>query len=182
MIIDSYLFITFHYTQYNMADNNIMKQTIKSFDDIYDVIGGFGTYQVILLTVSLLVSALQVETIYLNFVLHTQEHWCYVPELRGLPFENQRHVAIPKEAVAGTNQDEYSQCYMYDMNYTLYSDEESLIWNRSDMSENSTLIPCDSWVYDQSVMLTSFISDVSMNKYEYYIIQMKGGRTLNSEL
>ncbi|XP_012217407.2 organic cation transporter protein [Linepithema humile] len=84
------------------------------FDDLLPHVGEFGTYQRILF-VLMIPFAFFVAWVYFSQIFITlvpEEHWCRVPELENLTIEKRIALAIP------ANEDGYSKCTMYDMNYT----------------------------------------------------------------
>ncbi len=65
-----------------------MEKKMK-FDDVYDIIGGMGVYQICVFLVCCLLPLLAVETIYMNFVAYNPGHWCKISSLSTLPHELQ---------------------------------------------------------------------------------------------
>lgn len=115
------------------------------FDDILREIGEFGLYQIIsyIILGSLAIPAgwqnLAI-TFYSN-KLHS--HWCKVKELDGLSDSVQWNVAIPSNN--DDNTFKYDKCKMYNLNYSKYTIEDFLNWNRS-ISLNAKTMDCnDGW-------------------------------------
>ena len=55
-----------------------------------------------------------------NVIAYTVPHWCYIPALSNLSYEDQKKIAIPFDS----SEDEFSTCKMYDLNYNDLMDEE----------------------------------------------------------
>ena len=65
-------------------------------------------------------------------------------------------MAIPFE-----DNDEYSKCEYYALNYANYTLEEFIRWNRSEMIPEGTVSrQCDNWVYDRSIFTENVLSRV----------------------
>ena len=76
----------------------------------------------------------------------------------------QKYIAIPYKESSNGDEVVYNSCQYYDLDYSSFSDEELLHWNRSVMEgvyNTSGVKECDAWVYDQSVMVSTAVSDVS---------------------
>ena len=65
-------------------------------------------------------------------------------------------MAIPKN-----DDGNYKECHYYIKNYTQFTDEELINWNRSEMvSAETQEAECSRWVYDQSDYYSTFVSRV----------------------
>ena len=93
----------------------------------------------------------------ITFFGGNMDHWCQIPRLANFSFEQQKNIAIPFEE---PSKSDFNQCYMYDMNYSAYSDEELVNWNRTLMeSVSNVTIECrNGWVFDKSVFVSSIVS------------------------
>ncbi|KAI0229437.1 Organic cation transporter protein [Lamellibrachia satsuma] len=103
----------------------------------------------------------------ITFLGADMDHWCHAPQLANLSEDQQRYISIPYDTA---EQQKYSQCYMYDLNYRAdvlrfsgYNTEDFIHWNRS--TEIATKTPtkkCTSWQYDQSVFISSYVSAMDL--------------------
>ena len=130
-----------------------------TIEDVYDMMGGMGLYQWLSFIIIGIISAFSAESINMNFVGGQQDHWCSVQELSNMTHDQQRWVAIPYDSDG-----EYEECSMFRLNYSQYSQEELLTWNRSLMVDDSTpTVDCSrGWTYDQSQFLNTITSRVSI--------------------
>lgn len=124
------------------------------YEDVLQYVGEFGVYQLCIYIYACGIAFISVESIYMNFIGYRMDHWCAVPELVDLPYDVQKNVAIP---YASNSTDDYEQCEMFSMNYSLYSDDQFLNWNRQNGYETEE---CSGWVYDQSVYAENIINEV----------------------
>ena len=90
-------------------------------------------------------------------------HWCRVSELDGLPYDVQKTVSIPsRESTSSDGSIMYDSCEMYSLNYSAYNHSKLYGWNRSLMITNETsVIRCEQWTYDQSQFTSTIVSKVS---------------------
>ena len=132
----------------------------QDFDTIYEMTGAFGSYQLWLFVMATAAGLTASDVMYLNFVTFNMDHWCTVDELKHLPYDLQKEIAIPTETVPGTSDVRNSSCSMFDLNYNL-TNEQILNWNRS-LYEDTPMISCDSWTYDQSEFVYSAVNRVSI--------------------
>ena len=95
------------------------------FDEIFQIIGEFGAYQKILFILISINSFLSLEAIWVNFIGYENDHWCYVAELAHLPFDLQRNISIPMKG------DAFDKCHMFDLNYSSFTLDDFLAWNRT---------------------------------------------------
>jgi len=131
-------------------------------DDLNTYIGDSGRYQWQLFALLCGFNLFMSHTIHIVFVAADMPHWCLVPELTDLPYDVQKNVAIPTESdELGDGSVEYSSCEMYSFNYSVYNRSEFYRWNRSLMVSNETsVIQCTQWTYDQSQFLSTIVSKV----------------------
>ena len=108
---------------------------VRTFDDVFTHIGEFQTFQIISFAVLSAIAYLNLEIIWADFTAYSQDHWCQVSELKHLPYDMQKYIAIPEECDPKAKKDRYSQCVYYDLNYT---DVDHRVWNRSQMITNQT--------------------------------------------
>src|SRR6218665_4229151 len=126
------------------------------YDEVYDYVGQIGFFQVCTCACLLLLCLLVHDAISMIFVGADMPHWCQVPQLANFSYNRQKYIAIPMQ------DDEYSACEMYDLNYDNYSTEDYLNWNRTLMAVNDTqLVPCSQWIYEQTVFISTIVSRVS---------------------
>ena len=133
------------------------------FDTVYDVAGHFGLYQLVLFIVFSINSFTGNEITFLNFVGYTPDHWCRVKELEKYGFETQKNVSLPIKEYNSNGKPMYELCSLYGLNYSVYTDEDILHWDRNVHIPNDTkIIACpDGWVYDKSVIQQSVTTKVS---------------------
>ncbi|KAI0229440.1 Solute carrier family 22 member 4 [Lamellibrachia satsuma] len=102
----------------------------------------------------------------ITFLGADMDHWCHVPQLANLSEDQQRYISIPYDTA---EQQKYSQCYMYDLNYRAdvlrfsgYNTEDFIHWNRSTaISSKTPTKKCTTWQYDHSVFISSYVSAMS---------------------
>jgi hypothetical protein len=125
------------------------------YDDVIrDHVGQCGVFQVTVLALLSLSSMLGGEYIAHNFIAGYQQHWCRVPALEEVPYEQQRLIAIPTDS-EGT----YSSCEAFNLSYSDYTLTDFYYWNRS-ARVTDDVISCTDWVYDQSQYVTTISSEV----------------------
>ena len=130
------------------------------YDDLFQYIGQIGVYQTLIAVLCFMFSVFGVESIALIFIAAGQEHWCHVPELEVFSHEQQRYIAIPQDEGG-----EYVSCDKFDLNYSMYSVEEFVVWDREVMvGEDTDTTHCNSWVWDQSL----FASTATKRVITYY--------------
>jgi len=126
------------------------------YDEVYDYVGQIGFFQLCTSACLLLYCLFALDSITMIFVGADMPHWCQVPQLANFSYNRQKSIAIPMQ------DDEYSACEMYDLNYDNYSTEDYLSWNRTLMAVNDTqLVPCSQWIYEQTIFISTIVSRVS---------------------
>lgn len=129
---------------------------MTDYEKLFDYIGEFGTFQLWLFVSLSTIVAMGMESMQINFIAGEMEHWCDVAGVNHLPHSQQKHVAIPQDG-----DDEYERCHYFVHNYSSFSDEELMNWNRSVMNPAGTpQADCTGWVYDQSEYYSTFMSTV----------------------
>ena len=132
-----------------------------NFDELLNVTGGFGRYQVqLMLVVILLTLNSAIITMNSVFFAGSADHWCKIPELRALNLteDQEKNLSIPLENRDGRLQ--YSQCLRYSVNYSQLAvdNQNDTIWPDQSFRHGNETMPCDQgWVYDTS-QYTSTIS------------------------
>jgi hypothetical protein len=137
------------------------------YDDLYEYIGHMGRFQWVIISAIFVHTIFSVELFNMIFVGAQVDHWCSVDKLSGLTPEQQRYVAIPMTSSLADDVIVYSSCEMFDMNWTTFSVDELVNWNRTEWlkemdTENSTLSTrkCSKWNYDRSVFTSTIVSRV----------------------
>ncbi|CAH1775500.1 unnamed protein product [Owenia fusiformis] len=130
------------------------------FDEVLqEHVGGFGPYQwglYILIGLSAMPSGWQ--SMANNYLVGRQQHWCNVPALSNLSHARQKYISIPLDRQQDGS-DRYTSCHYYSLNYSEYSYEELMSWNRSVRLNGARRIKCDSgWVYDRSLHVSTLLS------------------------
>ena len=133
------------------------------YEELYEYVGQIGRYQWFIFSLVFIFSIYTVDSIHMNFIGGRMEHWCRVDELQLLPYEVQKNVAIPSKSKSiEAKPTEYSSCEMFALNYSSYNETEFATWNRTKMiSDNTPIISCDRWTYDQSAFESTIVSKVS---------------------
>jgi hypothetical protein len=137
------------------------------YDDLYDYIGHMGTFQWIIFTVMFILTSYSADFVNMIFVGGEMEHWCRIAELSHLPAERQKYIAIPLDDSKSQDRDvaTYSSCEMFDVNWTTFSREDLINWNRSEWlgsTDNSTIAvrQCSSWNFNRSIFTSTIVSRV----------------------
>ncbi|KAI0242171.1 Organic cation transporter protein [Lamellibrachia satsuma] len=131
------------------------------FDDILKEIGECGPYQILLyILLGLAGIPTGFQNMSITFLGADMDHWCHVPQLANLSGDQQRYISIPSDEVGRQT---YSQCYMYDIDYSGFDSKDFLGWNRSKhIGTNTPRKKCTSWQYDQSLFLSSYVSTMDL--------------------
>lgn len=134
------------------------------FDDILPALGGFGRYQIILYCALLIPANFPLAFVVLSyaFVSATPDHWCEIPELesRGLPSDIVKNLSLPRERRDGESV--YSQCQMYDVNYTQVA-INYLLNNLSTPNTSWPVINCrHGWNYDRSTYYNTLVTEMNV--------------------
>jgi hypothetical protein len=135
------------------------------FDELYEFTGQIGVYQVCVLIILFAFDLFALDSTTMIFVAADMPHWCRIEPLAGLPFEQQKYIGIPySEGPTGQEEDQiYSSCRMFALNYSAFSDEELSNWNRTLAINDSTpTIECTQWTYDQTTFVSTIVSEVRL--------------------
>jgi len=131
--------------------------------DLNEYIGDIGIYQWRVFIVVFLFTIYCTDSIQIIFLGADMPHWCRVSQLAGLRHDVQKNVAIPTQSVDHDGSVEYSSCEMFALNYSIYNDSQFHSWNRSLMiGDNTSIVKCSEWVYDQSQFTSTVVSKVSV--------------------
>jgi hypothetical protein len=132
------------------------------YEDLYEYIGEIGRYQWFIFSLVFIFSMYTVDSIHMNFIGGKMQHWCRVEELLALPYDVQKSVAIPTVSDSGDGATvEYSSCKMFAFNYSSFNETEFATWNRTEMiSDDTPVVSCDRWTYDQSTFESTIVSKV----------------------
>ena len=140
------------------------------YDEVFEYTGHMGRYQWTVFAMVFGLNIFSSDMINMIFVGGEMDHWCSVYELSGLTPEQQRYVAIPITSSPGDDVIAYSSCEMFDVNWTTFSVDELMNWNRTEWmkemdSKNSTLSTrkCSKWNYDHSTFMSTIVSRVEIN-------------------
>lgn len=148
--------------------------------DLDTYIGDIGRYQWQVFITLCVFNLFNSHAIHIVFLAANMPHWCRVPELSELPYDVQKNVAIPSlqrrlttsdhddesaAAAAAGGPVEYSSCEMYALNYSVYNRSQFVSWNRSRIiSEETPVVACSQWIYDQSQFVSTIVSKVGFNQ------------------
>lgn len=130
------------------------------FEDILKEVGEFGRYQKRLFYIFLvpIITVMPFMTISTIFQIAAPDHWCHVPQLTNLSFEEQHRLIRPLDSL--TNK--LSSCLMYDIDYdeVLKSGNESTYYRN--VSSLSTK-PCENgWLFDNIYYDETAVTKVSL--------------------
>ena len=127
---------------------------MKSYDDVFAVVGGFGKFQKIVTVIMSLASVLYgIQHFLINLISFEPNHWCEVSSLLHLNSTKQRQLAIPWDK----ENSEYSSCEMFDINYDNYTQDELENFTRP---MNASLKKCAAWVFDNSSFQSTMVTEV----------------------
>ncbi|XP_067132180.1 uncharacterized protein [Centruroides vittatus] len=128
------------------------------FDEVLPHVGSYGKYQILLLGLLAPVANIPCCFTYLSvaFVSATPDHWCRIPELEGhFPQDVIKNISIPLETRDGVEM--YSQCAMYDYNYT------RILLEGVPSDVDVPRVPCkNGWNYDRSVYESTLVTDMDV--------------------
>lgn len=131
-------------------------------DKLLKCAGDSGVYQITTFALIGVVVFFSVESFAINFIAGKMDHWCQVPGLQSYSYEEQLNVGIPLEDIGG-GQQRHSRCYQYSHDFEQYTRHEIMHWNRTLVAANMTKddwMQCNNWTYDQSVFISSAVSEV----------------------
>lgn len=121
--------------------------------------GEFGRYQQILcclLALEHIISAFN--NLNVAYTADSPDHWCSVPELEhfNLTTEQVKNITIPLEKKYGDW--EYSQCQMYNHNYSLWTSKDDITYP----NDTTDVVNCrQGWTYDTSDFKRTVVTEVS---------------------
>ncbi|XP_060580126.1 solute carrier family 22 member 7-like [Ruditapes philippinarum] len=143
------------------SNNTIQNVDDETLDDVLEKIGGFGFYQkwifVLMCYPYILSGFFQLNPV---FILGVPKHRCAIPgydndtyKVQGDEHQHLIDLVIPPstdpEAV-------YDECKMFQHK----NGSETLLWLNE--TNGGAKVPCNSWVYDQTVFKTTFVSKVDL--------------------
>ena len=132
--------------------------TAMQYDDVFEFLGEIGRYQWIIYTIIFTLIIYTIDCIQTVFISAEMDHWCRVDELIGLPDDVQKKVAIPNDANSETG---FSSCQRFQLDFSQFNESDFYSWNRSAMISNNTpVVSCQQWVYDQSLFTSTTVSKV----------------------
>lgn len=137
------------------------------FEDLYQHTGQMGWFQWNIIILLFLFTMSTIESITMIFVGADMPHFCQVEELENLSYDLQKHIAIPLDANGAS-----SSCEMFHLDYSNYSTEDYLTWNRTLMLDNNTgVVPCSKWIYEQVVFVSTIVSRVRVDFCNILLVQ-----------
>jgi len=133
--------------------------------DLNTYIGDMGLYQWRVFITVFIFAIYTADAIHIIFIAGKMSHWCHVPELVDLPADVQKNVAIPTSVHSTFDHHddsmiEYSSCEMFSLNYSVFNRTQFYSWNRSLISNDTPLVHCSEWTYDQSEFKSTIVSKV----------------------
>ncbi|XP_054165122.1 beta-alanine transporter-like [Oppia nitens] len=87
------------------------------FEDLLKIVGDFGIFQKLLITLFLIPTSTLITLYDYLFMLATPDHWCYVPQLANLSSNLQKQLISPE--TVGQGLVSLDRCHMYDIDYDL---------------------------------------------------------------
>ena len=149
--------------------------------DLSKYIGEMGVCQWQVFVAMFIIFIFSADSIQIIFTAGHMPHWCRVPELDDLPYDVQKNVAIPAESSADQDGSvEYSSCEVFSLNYSVYNRSQFYSWNRSLMISNDTsVVTCSLWTYDQSQFLSTIISKVNGMQNKPLLTMLQHGSERN---
>ena len=131
-----------------------------AYDDVFKYIGEIGRFQWIVFVFFFVNTIFIADMIQMVFVGGEMDHWCRIAELEGLPYDVQKNVAIPGDEY---DRQSYSKCSMFALDYSIYNRTDFENWNRTSMiPDNTSVVRCDRWTYDQSTFESTIVSKVDL--------------------
>lgn len=127
------------------------------FDAVLPDVGSFGVYQKLVIIFVLLPALIPCAFHAYSqlFIAARQDHWCRVAELEGIHIEIAKNASIPR--IFRDGQLRFSQCTMYDQNYTRIAE----LLKQGYMVEPPSIdavLPCTMWHYDTTIFTSSVAS------------------------
>ena len=153
-----------------------------NYDNILEYTGQMGRLQWLIFAGVCCLSVFCMESVNLIFVGGHMDHWCRVDELGTLPYERQKSIAIPENTDPGDadsegaiHSSEYSRCSMYAVNWSTVDELQMVAWTNHSAhlfpvgndTRSDDVVPCTSWVYDQSQYTSTIVSQASNNKWRW---------------
>ena len=150
-------------------------KTRMSNSDVNTFIGDFGLYQLRIFLAVFVLGVYTVDSIHIIFIAGKMFHWCRVPELVDLPADVQKNVAIPTSVHSTVDHHDdsmikYSSCEMFSLNYSIYNRTQFYSWNRTSISNDTPLVHCSEWTYDQSQFRSTIVKKVGTIKLFLYVV------------
>jgi MFS transporter, OCT family, solute carrier family 22 (organic cation transporter), member 4/5 len=137
------------------------------FDDLYQYTGEIGVYQICVIVFFFAFDLYALDSTTMIFIGAEMPHWCRVEPLSNFSYFQQKYIAIPYEPDGGGQ--DYSSCKMFELNYSSYSEEELMSWNRSLMVDDTTpTVDCQHWIYEQSTFVSTLASRVNTEAMYYF--------------
>ncbi|XP_045496115.1 beta-alanine transporter [Colias croceus] len=130
------------------------------FDAILQDVGEFGRYQKLVIYLVLLPAVIPCgfHAYAQLFMAGDVKHWCKIPELEGYDVEVVKNLSIPLELRNGVQ--EYSQCNMYDLNYTDILNRYTTLEDAAIDGETAEIVPCrNGWMYENVVYQSTVVTE-----------------------
>ncbi|XP_038223526.1 beta-alanine transporter [Zerene cesonia] len=130
------------------------------FDAILQDVGEFGRYQKLVIYLVLLPAVIPCgfHAYAQLFMAGDVKHWCRVPELEGYDVELVKNLSIPLELRNGVL--EYSQCNMYDLNYTDILNQYTTLEEAAVSEGTADIVPCrNGWMYENVVYQSTVVTE-----------------------
>ncbi|ELU15629.1 hypothetical protein CAPTEDRAFT_92879 [Capitella teleta] len=138
----------------SIETSSINKLTL---DEVFELAGGMGLYQWGVFALVGILSVFSAEAISMNFIGGSQDHWCMIPALANISHEQQKFIAVPTDSDGA-----YEKCLMYQLDYSQYTLEDFLNWNRSVEIGSETTECNHGWVFDQSTYVNTIASRLDL--------------------
>ena len=135
-----------------------------NFDELLEVTGGFGLYQIkLMVVVVFLCLNSAIVTMNIVFFAGSADHWCKMPKLGilSLTQDQKKNISIPLEYRNGKLQ--YSQCLRYNIDYSQLLDDShnDTIWPVHTLVHVNETTPCDQgWMYDTTQYTSTILMEV----------------------